>query len=51
MRGFPWPTQKIKSLKARRLIKLIIGYIGTRKEDGKMKGLPDIFMKTNEIQN
>ena len=41
---------KNKSLKARQLINLLIGYVEARNEGSKMKGLPDIYLKTKSIQ-
>jgi hypothetical protein len=43
-------SAKNKSLKANQLIKLIIGYVEARNEGSKMKGLPDIYLKTKSIQ-
>jgi hypothetical protein len=46
-----WQHQKIKLLKARRLMNSLVGKNGEKIEGSKMKGLPDIFIKTREIQN
>lgn len=42
---------KNQVLESKRLIKSTIGYDEEGKKLGKMKGLPDIFLKTSEIQN
>jgi hypothetical protein len=39
-RESPWPTRKIKPLKARRLVKHDVGYAEERKNDAKMKEYP-----------
>jgi hypothetical protein len=45
------PQEQIKSLKTGKMPKSIVGYDRGGKTYRKMKGLPRMFLKTNEIQN